>query len=268
LRPFFEKLVDDSDLPAQQKRDLRKTVVPHIGFVSELGSVNPRELKRLVNAYILQMKLLSAKVATPNPNVVLALQIMTFRPDWEALYELAVDDPDFFRNSLAAVTVPGAPVDRWPREEPVPQSFVRYVRGPARPLTSANDLELYVSSAESMRTTESGLAEARVRVGQAERALEALGKDGRRTESEVWSEVNSVKGQVRSLAGGRSHSARFPEAEMLLSQLDEVLKQVGKVPELVPAEPPQWAALVRPLLASLHEVLRTLERETLLGGPS
>jgi len=268
LRPFFEKLVDDSDLPRLQKNDLRKTVLPHIGFISELGSVNPRELKRLVNAYILQMKLLSAKVAAPNPDVVLALQIMTFRPDWEALYELAVDDPDFFRNSLAQVVAPGASIDRWPQEESVPQSFLRYARGPARALTLAGDLELYVSSVESMRTTESGLAEARVMVAQAERAIAALGSGGRRTESDVWSEVNSATRQVRSLTTARSHSARFPEVEMLLRQLDELLKQAGKVPELVPNEPPQWTASVRPMLTSLHEALRALERETLLGGPS
>lgn len=266
LKPFFTKLVDDSDLPAAQKGDLRTTVLPHIGFVSEFVSVNPRELKRLVNAYILQMKLLSAKVAVPNPHVVLALQVMTFRRDWEGLYELAVDDPDFFRRSLANVTAPGASSDRWPREEPLPQSFLMYARGPAQPLTHAIDLELYVSSAESMRTTETGMVEARVRVGQAERILAALGSGGTRTEADVWSEVNSVAHEVRSLVGSRSHSARFPEADALLAQLEQQLKQVGSVPPAVPTEPPPWVGSSRSLLASLHEVLRAMERETLLGG--
>ena len=63
LLPFFDSLVDNGGLPVAQQKDLRSTVRPHVEFSSGGGSVNPREVKRLINAYTLQMKLLTAKLA-------------------------------------------------------------------------------------------------------------------------------------------------------------------------------------------------------------
>jgi hypothetical protein len=101
-RAFFDALIGGADLPEEQAADLWATVWPHLEFISEDGSVNPREVKRLVNAYTLQMKLLSGKLRPqqPDPNVVLALQVMVFRSEWRRLYELLAADSTLFLEAL------------------------------------------------------------------------------------------------------------------------------------------------------------------------
>ena len=55
---------------------------PHVLASTAGSSVNPREVKRLVNAYTLQMKMLTVKLkprgAAPDADVVLALQAIGF----------------------------------------------------------------------------------------------------------------------------------------------------------------------------------------------
>src|SRR5439155_16500010 len=62
LEPFFKTIVQNTELPDEQRTDLETVVWPHVAASTAGSSVNPREVKRLVNAYTLQMKMLSVKL--------------------------------------------------------------------------------------------------------------------------------------------------------------------------------------------------------------
>ena len=159
LPAYFTSLVASSGMPVAQANDFRKNVRPHLQFLSGTASVNPREVKRLLNAYTIQMKMLVARARQrePNPNVVLALQTMSFRQDWRHLYERLVGDPQRFIAELHLAAEPR-------REEATlavgfPREFLAYVQGIARPLLSAQ-LEPYITSIESTRSADPALLEA------------------------------------------------------------------------------------------------------------
>ena len=86
LESFLLAIADGEALPDAQRDDLATLVAPQIVNLATTSSVNPREVKRLVNAYTMQMKILERKLADvgrqPSAPVVLALQIMSFRADW------------------------------------------------------------------------------------------------------------------------------------------------------------------------------------------
>jgi hypothetical protein len=60
-------------------------------------------VKRLINAYTLQMKLLSAsRVRNLRPEAVATLLTMSFRTEWRHLYDLLVADPGGFVDAIRA----------------------------------------------------------------------------------------------------------------------------------------------------------------------
>jgi hypothetical protein len=81
LPDYFNSLVETPGLSKDQHTDLVGTVRPHLGYLSGDDTVNPREIKRFINAYTLQVKMLGRKLGAGQvrPNVVLALQVMNFR---------------------------------------------------------------------------------------------------------------------------------------------------------------------------------------------
>jgi hypothetical protein len=89
--------------PQAQRTDLTDNVRPHLIHLSSQGAINPREVKRLINAYTLQMKLLSAsRVRNLRPEAVATLLTMSFRTEWRHLYDLLVADPGGFVDAIRA----------------------------------------------------------------------------------------------------------------------------------------------------------------------
>ena len=88
----------NAGLDDAQLADFDQNVRRHLQFLPGEDSVNPREAKRLVNTYTLQLKMLSRRLGDRlNPNVVLALQCMSFRPDWPDLCDHLAADPQLFQ---------------------------------------------------------------------------------------------------------------------------------------------------------------------------
>jgi hypothetical protein len=264
LRPFFDALVEGSDLPAEQRDDLYDVVWPHLESATgaHSGSVNPREVKRLINAYTLQMKLLTAKLdAAPDPNIVLALQTMTFQ--WRPLYELLTADAQLFADSARGVLDdPEGATDFLLGTEPLPLGFLAYLRGPAAALLTADSLDVYITSAETSGSTDVRIAEARTMVAQLRRQIEALGPDPdpdavRHGASEMASLASSLVELVQSQS---KRSFFADEATRLAKTLHEQLRSA-----MDPAQRPAWPKL-RELLAKLDENLRELRRETDVGA--
>jgi hypothetical protein len=270
LWPFFVALVENSGLPPEQQHDLRTTVWPHLEYTTEGGSVNPREVKRLVNAYTLQMKLLSAKLPDePNSSVVLALQTMAFRSDWRPLYELLTADSELFLSALRPlVDDPNATADFSLRREPLPQSFLRYLRGPAQALVRVPALDVYITSAEATRSSDTTLLEGQTGIARVRQLLTDLGaSDSNLGERDAWSAANQALNRLPELLAHRQGSPLFFEAMRTLDTIQRVLKETQAPPD-VPSRQPAWAREVLEQLDGLDEALRAMRRETGVGSTS
>jgi hypothetical protein len=260
LRPFFDALVEGSDLPAEQRADLYDVVWPHLDSATgaHAGSVNPREVKRLVNAYTLQMKLLTAKLgAPPDPNIVLALQTMNFQ--WRPLYDLLTADAQLFVDSVRGVLEdPEGATEFLLGTEPLPLGFLAYVRGPAAALLRAESLDVYITSAETSGSTDVRIGEARTMVARLRRQLEALGSDPDPSAAkEAVPELVSLAGNLVELIQSQSKRSFFAdEAVRLARTLHEQLRHPTG---------PAWPKLAA-LLVKLDENLRELRRETDVGA--
>jgi hypothetical protein len=180
LDPFLNFVADSPDLPKEQADDLRKVVRRHLPYVIGDEPVNPREVKRLINAYTVQMKMLERKFGVaeqPKADVVLALQAMTFRVEWKPLYDLLATDPTVFVEALRdALSDDARRTELWLSAERVhlPQSFINYVNGIAAPLLH-EPLARYVTSIESMRTTPPGVLDALRTVWQLRQVINQVG---------------------------------------------------------------------------------------------
>lgn len=224
--PFFmPRLADDqlfdylttlqrtSGFGLAQLQDFRDTVRPHLLHLRGSGQLNPREVKRLINTYTLQLQILDADPGRPGQqppdrHVVLALLCMNFRKDWQMLYEQLVTDPELFQNTLAGLVHRGT----WPEDEWIggarvrlPVSFIDYLDGIASPLLAVPNLAAYVAAADSSLSTEPWVLKARIEVGRLSKLVDgAAGRaiviDSHQLE-EAPLNVDALVDDIENLAG-------------------------------------------------------------------
>jgi hypothetical protein len=123
------------ELKQEQVDDLRNRVLPHLRVAFGEAAVNPREVKRYINAYVLQMKIKELL----DPDMVLALQTINSRLDWDRIREAIEVHRDEFMRALREdlayvqgqlVLAPGEvkPLELLdPKLATLPQSFIDYV---------------------------------------------------------------------------------------------------------------------------------------------
>jgi hypothetical protein len=261
LPAYFSSLVASSGMPVAQASDFRKNVRPHLQYLSGAASVNPREVKRLLNAYTIQMKMLAARAVQggPNPHVVLALQTMSFRQDWRHLYERLVADPQRFIADLRQAIGPGqgnAPVTvGFPRE------FVAYVQGIARPLLLAQ-LEPYITSVETTRSSDPALLEAQgVVSGLIQRTRDVT------TGPELVEVISEFHGAIEHLADVVRSGRRKGRGGDLLRLADRLATEVRNLnPDMTEEALNAWAVRAREILEAMDEDIRILRRESSVGA--
>jgi KAP family P-loop domain len=83
LEDFLSSAYAEAGLPQVQQDDLRQRVQQHLRYVAGHAGVNPREIKRYINAYTLQRRISDQL----DPDVVLTLQTIAFRPDWRHVHD-------------------------------------------------------------------------------------------------------------------------------------------------------------------------------------
>ncbi len=135
----------------EQATELQTMVLPYLRYVVIDGLVNPREVKRFVNAYVIQMLIKPALHPDLDSKVVLALLTMAFRPEWAQLYKEILTDPDKFLNALKNYKGDTAVFKELsPGLEILPESLAKFlVSDEAGPLTRAASLDGYLSSLKS-----------------------------------------------------------------------------------------------------------------------
>jgi hypothetical protein len=88
LDDLLAAMYQEASLEQAQLDDLTRRVRSYLGYLAVSRRVNPREVKRFINAYTLQT------LIRPDldPDTVLALQILAFRYDWAEFYEAILAD--------------------------------------------------------------------------------------------------------------------------------------------------------------------------------
>jgi hypothetical protein len=273
LEPFFKSIVA-MPLPEEQRTDLRTVVWPHIQASSAGSSVNPREVKRLINAYTLQMKMLTVKLKprkrAPDPNVVLALQAMAFRADWERFYDVLTSDPPLFVDALGrVVNTPTADVTFPLTDEPLPRSLLDYIRTTeARSLLTTPDLDVYVTTAESTRSSDPAVLEAQGAVAELRRMVEGLGQGSGATEQEVVSAVHDRLSVLSSILGRRQSTLSREAAKRTHDLVEELKRRAPQPLPQVPERRPDWAGDTLQRLTGLQETLAAMRQEAFVGSAS
>jgi hypothetical protein len=202
LKDFLTTAYSEAALPEAQLNDLReRRVADHLRYVVGDAGVNPREIKRYINAYTLQRKI-SGQL---DPDVVLTLQTIRFRDDWSHVQDAVLAYGPLFIEALGehirgALGLQDVRARLDPRGRPVlqdldpeltlPDGFLEYV-APRRPgsailrraedgsLVHAADIDKYVYRGEAVRTAQDPALLQVIRMsGEARRLLTGAAKPG------------------------------------------------------------------------------------------
>jgi len=205
-------------------------------------------------------------VGVLDPNIVLALQNMSFRPDWSDLYEHLVADPDLFQKAVKEAREAANQRERdaiWMSgvKVPLPASFQQYIDADAGALLHTPNLRLYISAAEATRSTDPSLLDAQSIIGRIRRVVDDI-TAGNTTPQEV---ASIMSGDIRRLLETtRRRSAQNLDLETLINQLDALTPQLADV--AAEDATTTWVAKAAPLLDSIDGRLRELRRQTNVGA--
>jgi hypothetical protein len=232
LPPISQRQVDDflrsldhAGLPHRQREDLWQRVRRHLDYVITEAGVNPREVKRYINAYTLQRKI----SPTLDADVVLCLQTLAFRDDWREAYEVLLAEREVFTDAVRRQLDgnPTAVENLWPELANVPPAFFDYLELLGPPLLGVTSLDPYLHSIETTESTHSGLVAA-------------------------YRVLGDLRGLLRDLAGGATAERRRELQSDFTEQLPRLLSVLGHLPGSAPATR---------LQTDVEELVRRLEPE-------
>jgi hypothetical protein len=181
LKEFLSTAYSEAGLPPAQQNDLRERVEPHLRYIVGDAGVNPREIKRYINAYTLQRKI-SGQL---DPDVLLTLQTIRFRDDWSHVQDATLAYGPLFIETLGRQVgeLRPAALQELDPELTLPDSFLEYV-APSRPgnailrraedrsLMHAGDIDKYIYRGEAVRTAQDPAVLEVIRIsGEARRLL-------------------------------------------------------------------------------------------------
>ena len=237
LPPISVRQVDDflasldrAGLPPGQRDDLWKRVRPHLDHVVTEAGVNPREIKRYLNAYTLQRKINPALDA----DVILVLQTLAFRDEWRQVYEVLLAEREVFTDAVRRQLDgnPTAVENLWPELAATPPSCFGYLGSLGLPLLQAASLDPYLHSIEATESTNAGLVAA-------------------------YRVVGDLRGLLRDIAGEPTGSRRSELQDDFKEQLPRLLSAFSRLPGTAPATR---------LQADVEALLPRLEPRRLAGG--
>lgn len=153
LSRFLDVIVEEGDFSPAQRQDFDENLRRHFAWIQGRDRLNVREVKRLVNSYTVQLKVLSPLLGDElDPDVVLTLLMLSYRPAWREIYLQLSADPELFQAALRDIlresdrpTSLGLSGDILA----LPPEFVEYMRGPGSALVNTTSLSRYIAAAES-----------------------------------------------------------------------------------------------------------------------
>jgi hypothetical protein len=148
LDSLLNSIYDEAELEEAQKADLQERVRPYLDLIIVHRKVNPKEVKRFINGYVLQT-LIHPDL---DPDIVLALQVIAFRDDWEVAYNAINGHPEIFLEALSRFRSGdrAALEDVLPDLQLIPADLSIYLNSDlAIPLTRVSSLDSYLSCMRS-----------------------------------------------------------------------------------------------------------------------
>jgi KAP family P-loop domain len=260
LGEFLEAVVQGGDLPDAQIQDLRNVVSRHLPALVGDSTLNPREVKRFINSYTIQMKMLERKLGSTNvrPDVVLGLQALNFRAQWTPLYELLAADPRDAQQALTeAVSSGDSVVSADPTPVALPQAARLYLQGEGAQLLT-EDLDVYVSSLESSISTSRVFGEA---LGAVRRARLALSNQD--SPSEITASVQSLLQHQDAFLGMKDS----PAGNDIIVRFSS-LRQLADTPPASAEDGAKWVSSIGDQLSGVETDLRELRRASGVGATS
>jgi hypothetical protein len=216
-------------LAADQQTDLNTRVRNYLRYVATEGRINPREVKRYINAYTLN------RMVRPDlePDTMLALQTIDFRSDWERIYEEAIlAEPDVFVDTLKRFRSgeDTAFEDMWPDLGVLPLGFSGFLRSrEAQTLSETADLGRYLSFMEATRSTTPWVTEAMRNVGQLRAPVRGLSvglRFGSARARDMAETMKDTLGRLESYAKSNTPTLRSQPLQQLY-ELINVLSPSG-----------------------------------------
>ena len=222
---FVDSTLSESALPPEQDQLIRSRVLPHLRYLVTESGVNPREIKRYINAFTLAIKV------KPNldQDVVLTLQTLAFRRDWEPVRRSLL----IYRNVFTDVVNSQLGGDEAavrnldPSLGAVSESFLRYVSPgePGAPLLNCPSLDEYIyagAAVSSSRGTQyleliRGVAGLRQHIASVRGTIPSDWKVA----------LSPFEGQLSSLVSQLKGS---PQANLALLSLTALENWAGKAP--------------------------------------
>ena len=208
LREFLDAAYREADISDAQRAELDRRVAPHLRFLVGDASVNPREIKRYINAYTLLVEIdVGNKL---NAGAALALQTIAFRTEWSRVQDAMLEYQDVFADALRRQSdaEPNALADLDPELQAIPDDFLEYVapNAPGRVLLEVGPLAPYLSSGEAVRSTQNpALLDALRAAGSVRRNLRQAATDRRELHTiapELLKTLSRVDGSVQRASPG------------------------------------------------------------------
>ena len=255
LDDLLRSMYEQAGLDAAQLNDFQLRVRPYLGYIAVERRVNPRQVKRFVNAYTLQTLVRPSL----DPDTVLALQTLVFRDEWAGIYDAILTDSDMFVETLRRYRDDEAEEaafgDLAPGLRPLPSSLASYLRSRlAEPLLGHESLDPYISSLQSTSGAGSWILEAYKQIGHLRRLTqEAL--SGTPTSAGVDSISTSAVAIVTEISAMMSSSVLPEDSQRLGLILEEIRGAAADAGEL--ADRRQLTNN-----EALHSCLDRLERAT------
>ena len=148
LDSLLESIYDEAELEEEQVADLRERVRPYLDLIVIRREVNPKEVKRFINGYVLQALIYPGL----DRDAVLALQVIAFRDDWEGLYNAINTRSEIFLSALNRFRGGdrAALEDVLPDLQLIPADLSIYLNSDlVTPLARLNSLDSYLSCIRS-----------------------------------------------------------------------------------------------------------------------
>ena len=175
LTELLNSMYREAGIEGEQLADLHHRVGPYVNLVAVKRRVNPREVKRFINSYTLQT-LIRPEL---NRDVILALQVLAFRRDWEEAYNAIDADSELFLGALRNFRTGyrAAFEDMVPGLRAFPADLVSFLTSrQAEGLAAQSSLDAYLSSLRSTSGSGTWLFDLFHALGKVERAV-ASAKD-------------------------------------------------------------------------------------------
>jgi len=259
LNALLESMYAEAALDKAQLDDLSQRVRPHLGYVAVERRVNPREVKRFINAYTLQT-LVRTEL---DRDTVLAVQTLAFRYEWESLYDVLLADSVLFVDALRRYRKgeDNALEDLSPELSALPPDLTSYLRSrTAEPLTRHDSLDLYVSSLQSTHSTHGWVVEAYRPAGRLRREVRRV-KDAARIATRDAQALATVVAETAPPLSTLLTSETRPDSVTRLSLLIERAQALGRELSNASGAADNLDDTLRPVVHELYDIVERLYRE-------